>query len=221
MAQWGNLRLEKTEVIPLFPSFLWQTELKTDVYRALNKKVREALVELMADKPPLAPGAMFQTEQSLHQREEFRPLTDFIHTTVGEVLDHLKVTRQSHRLSACWANVGAPGSSHKAHLHPNNFLSGVYYVQAGEGARAICFYDPRPQIGVISPHTKKPNLATATEVHVPVSEGMLVIFPAWLQHRVDKNNSDAARISVSFNAVFDPLPTGGEDTAPGLRLVEE
>ncbi len=98
------------------------------------------------------------------------------------------------QVTRCRATLSTPGARHAPGSHHNNFLTGVYCVDAPTGA---------------------------TEVHVPVSEGMLVIFPAWLQHRVDKNNSDAARISVSFNAVFDPLPTGGEDTAPGLRLVEE
>lgn len=219
MVEWGTLQLEKTEVIPLFPTFLWQTELKRDAYEPLNQSIRAALRQMMANTPPLEPGAMFQTEQNLHNHVEFRALTDFIHATVGDVLDQLRVARETHRLTACWANVGAPGASHKTHLHPNNFLSGVYYVQAREGAKAICFYDPRPHIGVISPHTKKPNLATATEVHIPVSEGMLMIFPAWLQHRVDKNKSDAERISVSFNAIFDPLPSRSVEPTTGLRLV--
>jgi hypothetical protein len=31
-------------------------------------------------------------------------------------------------ITGCWANVNPPGSYHPTHNHPNNFLSGVYYV---------------------------------------------------------------------------------------------
>ncbi len=37
---------------------------------------------------------------------------------------------------------------------------------------------------------------------MPVKEGMLVVFPAWLPHSVDFNKSDRERISVSFNVMF-------------------
>jgi hypothetical protein len=31
---------------------------------------------------------------------------------------------------------------------------------------------------------------------------MLLMFPAWLQHSVDPNRSDRARISIGFNIMF-------------------
>ena len=43
------------------------------------------------------------------------------------------------------------GAGHRMHSHPNNFLSGVYYVQTHEGADSINFHDPRPQTGIIRP----------------------------------------------------------------------
>ncbi len=43
------------------------------------------------------------------------------------------------------------GAGHGMHSHPNNFRSGVYYVQTHEGADSINFHDPRPQTGIIRP----------------------------------------------------------------------
>ena len=37
---------------------------------------------------------------------------------------------------------------------------------------------------------------------VAVSDGMLLLFPSWLQHSVDPNASARNRISVSFNLMF-------------------
>lgn len=30
----------------------------------------------------------------------------------------------------------------------------------------------------------------------------MIVFPSWLPHKVTKNNSDANRVSISFNAVL-------------------
>jgi Putative 2OG-Fe(II) oxygenase len=43
-----------------------------------------------------------------------------------------------------------PALGTKAHMHPNNCLSGVYYVQTQEGADSITFMDPRSRAFVIA-----------------------------------------------------------------------
>ena len=52
-------------------------------------------------------------------------------------------------MTGLWANMNAPGAIHKMYNHPNNLLSGVYYLQTGKGADTINFHDPRPQRDVI------------------------------------------------------------------------
>jgi uncharacterized protein (TIGR02466 family) len=41
------------------------------------------------------------------------------------------------------------------------------------------------------------------EVHLDNSEGRLIMFPAWLWHGVEPNQSNNIRISVSFNFIQD------------------
>jgi ectoine hydroxylase-related dioxygenase (phytanoyl-CoA dioxygenase family) len=40
------------------------------------------------------------------------------------------------------------------------------------------------------------------QVVVKVTDGTLLIFPAWLPHSVDANRSESERISISFNIMF-------------------
>ncbi len=40
---------------------------------------------------------------------------------------------------------------------------------------------------------------------LPVREGMMILFPAWLVHSVAKHQGGADRISVSFNVQFEQL----------------
>ena len=49
-------------------------------------------------------------------------------------------------ITGMWANKLKVGESHPPHTHSNNFLSGVYYLEAGENTSNIQFFDPRYKI---------------------------------------------------------------------------
>jgi len=88
------------------------------------------------------------------------------------------------------------------HNHPNNYLSGVYYVQTQPGADTINFHDPRLQTGIIRPPVTELSTHNTDQVVVEVSNGKLLMFPAWLSHSVAPNESGEMRISISFNLMF-------------------
>jgi len=54
----------------------------------------------------------------------------------------------------------------------------------------------------ISPPVREEDIYTGNEAVVEARAGRLVIFPAWLSHRVPPNRSHNDRISVSFNVMF-------------------
>ena len=94
------------------------------------------------------------------------------------------------------------GAAHPIHGHPNNFLSGVYYLRTHEGANTVNFHDPRSQTGIIRPSVTELTAENTDQVVVKVSDGTLLMFPSWLPHSVDASGSDETRISVSFNIMF-------------------
>ncbi len=100
------------------------------------------------------------------------------------------------------ANVLGKGAAHRLHSHPNNFLSGVYYVRTEPGADTINFHDPRNQTGIIRPPVVELTAENTDQVVVSVKDGTLLLFPAYLQHSVDANRSEKERVSVSFNLMF-------------------
>jgi len=196
-----TLHVEKREMLPLFPSFVWQTRLTPEACRALNDPMLARLDALRAGRP-LAPGNNWQSEQNLHRDEAFRGFMSLVFSALDGVLDFLKVAQREVVITGCWANVGSPGATHPAHTHPNNFLSGVYYVRAPQGGNRITFDDPRPHTFVLSPMVSRITLENASFINVTIAEGCLLLFPAWLQHRVPENESGVERVSVSFNAMF-------------------
>jgi len=105
-------------------------------------------------------------------------------------------------ITGCWANINSAGASHAIHSHPNNFLSGVYYIQTQAGADTVNFHDPRPQTSIIRPPITELTAQNTDQVVVNVSKGTLLMFPAYLSHSVSRNESGQSRISISFNLMF-------------------
>ncbi|MFQ5936064.1 MAG: 2OG-Fe(II) oxygenase family protein [Acidiferrobacterales bacterium] len=197
-----NPPAETSEVVPLFPTCIWKTQLWAEHYEPINGKIKKKLDELRAGKPGLRPGEKWQTDQGLHKLEEFQDLVVVIRAAARGVFDFLHIVYEDFHITGCWANISAVGTPHKTHMHPNNYLSGVYYVQIQGGADTITFEDPRPQTYVIAPGTREDTAENLATAHLSVKEGMIVLFPAWLPHSVPANQSAGERISVAFNIMF-------------------
>ena len=194
--------VESTEIVPLFPTLVWKMQLSRDTYEPINAKIESKLMELAQATPELATNGKLQTDQTLHHLPEFQDLNNIINGAATGVLDFLKIVYESLELTGCWANISPPGDGHRPHTHPNNYLSGVYYIQTPEGANTISFDDPRPQTNIIAPATSELTDENAGQIHITTREGRLVLFPSWLQHQVPRNKSQKARISIAFNIMF-------------------
>ena len=118
------------------------------------------------------------------------------------VLEQLAVVDSEFAITAFWANLSPPGGEHPQHVHPNNFLSGVYYVACPQGANSITFHDPRPQAVAIYPKTTRPVPELSTQMSMETKPGRMVLFPSWHRHSVPRNNSDQERLSISLNVML-------------------
>jgi len=186
----------------LFATPVWVFDLPAERAGPLNTRLRTALESMLAPLPDIPAGATWQTEQTLHQVEEFAELMDLVRTAAAEAMALLEVEHSELDFTACWANINPRGSGHRAHVHPNNFLSGVYYLKVPQGSGTITFHDPRPQAATMVPRPRTRNAYNTMAQTLPVEEGRLLLFPAWLSHSVVPNPDPDVRISVSFNLMF-------------------
>ena len=188
-------------VIRLFPSFVWKARLGSEVRTAVRVAVLEEVAAERGTSDPEA-GQVWQSRHGLHRLPALEPLVGHARAGMELVLDLLRVGSAPFEITGLWVNVAAPGGAVRMHNHPNNFLSGVYYLQVQEGADSINFHDPRPQAAVVRPPVTELTAYNTDQMVVRVEEGDLLVFPSWLSHSVDPNRSDRVRISASFNAMF-------------------
>jgi uncharacterized protein (TIGR02466 family) len=212
-------RFQQAEILRMFPTVLWKAEVAPAVAAPMNAALLDALSAVGAPLHNLEHGQSWQSPHDLHQRAPFSDLVTCIHAAATAALGHLKIAHGGFAVTGCWANVNAPGAAHPVHSHPNNYLSGVYYLKVPPEASTIAFHDPRPQVGIIRPPVTALTADNADEVVVTIADGTLLIFPAFLPHSVDVNEGTEPRISLSFNLMFEAYAEtmGRPSWEPGLR----
>ncbi len=177
-------------------------------HKRINAELRKHVAALEKREPSVKRSNVggWHSAANLHLNEDFAEIRRIIGTACAQCAESMGFDFSSHHLkfSEMWANRNGPGDYNRAHIHPNSFLSGAYYVQLPPNAGDIEFYDPVRERSMQVLPTKDKTLLNSQSVEYECEEGSLVIFPAWLQHAVGANNSSSDRISISFNMFMEP-----------------
>jgi uncharacterized protein (TIGR02466 family) len=192
--------IEKQEVQELFPTTVWIVDLKPAEATLLNGRLKAEIEKIISPRPTVPVGSNWQTPQDLHIRPAFADFVKLVEMAARGVARFLQVDQHPMIITGCWANINPPGAYHPTHNHPNNYLSGVYYVAVPDSGSRILFQDPRPSM--IMPRPRQFTRLTANAADAQSKPGRLLIFPAWLRHSVPANDGRTERISISFNLMF-------------------
>lgn len=95
--------------------------------------------------------------------------------------------------------MNGPHDYNMQHNHAPNRISGVYYVRVPEGSGDIRFNDDRHLRGVCEPAAVRDSPLAHSSYTFRPTEGLMLLFPGWLDHIVGQNKSDNVRVSISFN----------------------
>lgn len=209
-----SLTITRTET--LFPTPL--IILKLDDAVEMNARLIEEFVARKAGEPAIARSNV----GGWHSSPDFFRRTEAGHRQLAGhlVKSIMAATRQlapDATLSDLdlivdgWVNVSPAGSYHSPHSHPGAFWSGVYYVdvpgrsdpQSRSGA--IEFLSPR---GSSPDWSMLPSAMTGDSFSVQPEEGMILLFPGYVQHWVHPHAGERDRVCVAFNAKFSRKPKG-------------
>jgi len=100
-----------------------------------------------------------------------------------------------------WANINHDGDYNHFHVHPGSHWAVVYYVEIGELAPGIPYNgrlelrDPRPAAA----HGRVKGFAFGQSLAIDPRPGMVIGFPAWLEHGVHPFRGRGERISIAVN----------------------
>jgi len=104
-----------------------------------------------------------------------------------------------------WANVNASGNYNVLHMHPGNQWSVVYYIATGTPNPELPMNgrlelrDPRPA----AQFARMPGFTSGQPLLISPAPGLMVVFPAWIEHGVHPYYGDGLRISIAINVALE------------------
>ena len=151
-------------------------------------------------------GGGWHSSTEMYHKKEYKPLTDELFIMQHEIFKDYGMEPKPG-LGAMWANINYPGSYNKQHIHSNSQWSGVYYVKVPKNSGNLFVEDPRVgPLYILPRRVQGIPKALWSLVSCPAVEGQMIMFPAWLPHGVELNESKEKgekgwRVSVSFNFI--------------------
>ena len=179
----------------LFPTPVYITRSDSDL--TSNEEIQKIIKEGMIDN-----DYNLSSENNYIFHENLKELKQFcehhIKAYVKEVISPKE--ELDFYITQSWLNVTKPGQQHHQHCHPNSIISGVFYVST-EVDDSITFVDQNWTLKeMIKPEIKEFTIWNCPLWFFPVTAGELVLFPSWLQHKVQPNEKATTdRISIAFN----------------------
>ena len=143
--------------------------------------------------------AGYQSPKNLHHNQKFQSLFDFVNLVAVESARQIGLDGNII-LSEAWANIhDSRQCMNHMHIHGGVF-SGCFYLKVPNKSGRILFSKPglTPMwqgLGLV----KQPNQYTAESTHYLPPEGTLLLWPSYVPHGVETNDTDEARISIAFN----------------------
>ena len=182
-----------------FPTPIYILDIKD---KNLNAQLEKDVISWMnQDKGVIRTNIKgWHSTTNMHERPEFKRLVNALYEAQKKIYieEHLE---SEPVLGNMWANVNPPGGMNRAHQHPNSLWSGVYYIKAEKNSGQLKIDDPRAAASMVRPKQKSDKVPSRLwrETHYEPIAGRCIMFPSWVMHCVDPNESNDIRISVSFN----------------------
>jgi len=199
----------KVGILPLFSTWIYQCD-NGPVH--LNSDLEQLARTLMADSKNSTRRTnfggwhyafdLFDLKEQVVQ--EFRSqMEQHVQAFLNHFRPEERKKKDQFRLRG-WININKPGDFNTLHSHPGCFLSATYYVKVPAAMKGgeIYFRDPRgPAVAMYeTPGIELPWVGSGMGIPITPATGKLLIFPSWLEHRVETFAGDGERISIAFNA---------------------
>jgi len=189
--------------IDAFITRIWVFDL-SEKFSSRQQQWLDSISEMRANQPVSVERSNrsgWNSEKILFSNPVFEPLKEVANVCFKHALKELEIQDYEtiEYWIEAWANCHEPGGYNLKHLHAHVVLSGCFYLDVPEGSGDIVFSDPRP--GSVHAPIYGDNKFMASSVVYTPKRGRLVIFPNYLEHHVEQNNSHSQRISIAMNAI--------------------
>ena len=192
------------EIFKFFPEPIFKYKLND--FKDLNKKLAEYIYKLQEKD---SEGLERSNKGGWHSKNFALAVEDSIQKEFAVIVQQYilnvfqnygwKTENKNIRIKEMWAIINKEGNFNVLHTHPNCYLSAAYYVKAPENCGRFQVESPNTARRHSFPEINIRNELNTEGAGVDINEGDLLLFPAYLPHKVSHNKSGKDRIVISFN----------------------
>jgi uncharacterized protein (TIGR02466 family) len=169
-----------------FYTNVWFFYLNFDFDKAINQ-----CIKLQYDLSSTRISNVLGYHSPVFDCDNFNNKFSYIANEIIEPLEEVKLEiKKNFKLDQFWININQKHSYNKNHNHPGALLGSVLYLKTPNNCGDIVFENPFEMTGFPS---------FQGSYRIKPTQGLFLIFPAYLRHDVEQNLSEEDRISLAFN----------------------
>lgn len=190
-----SIPIVKTKIIPAAEEYKSLDDF-------LNSKFENTNTNVWASETGKSTG---EFDLFLHKNEEMNWLVNSVLAKVFKFWDDIDYAHGAI-INCCssWANLHTKNQVTGEHSHcdgsEKSHISAVYYFKKPPKSGNIEFRDPLEYIHSLTPrHLYNDEITSKAHTEIEADEFDLILFPSWLKHRTQLNNSSEDRVAISMN----------------------
>ena len=177
------------------------------IYNAYLPIDTDKLIDMAYEERKLNPKGRFISNKGGYQTNDldytkYKFLFDELHSHIVKYYNLFGFKKAELFLANFWTNISNYRDFNKAHVHAGSTISGVIYLKTPEAPKCgnIIFEHPYSGIDFFTNGAEINNTKyTYPSYFFNVEPKLFLLFPSYLRHYVEPNETKEDRISMSFN----------------------
>ena len=182
-----------------FPTPIWEVP----VTGIDNTSIKEYCLQVREQLP----GTTISNRGGWHSKGLLDPIPDELNNLFSDVTAFANDVCRRHtgtelKFGNFWININGHHDYNLLHDHQKSVLSGVYYVDVPETNMGdLVLHRGDNADYFLTGVDKEETMANSPSCTKKAVESTMYIFPSWIKHHVERNESTKERISIAFNLV--------------------
>jgi uncharacterized protein (TIGR02466 family) len=177
-----------------FTSPIWANVIEHD-YSDLEKKILKLSKTLPSSHISNQGGYQSPNFTVSDLQQKLPEILTIVNASIEYVAKDIKTNLM---LLDSWFNINSKGDYNSPHVHPERAFSGVLYLKTPSNCGSLVLRNPTPA----THYPIKDDIDNFWGVwKVAPTKGLFCMFPSYIEHYVEPNQSNQKRISVAFNFV--------------------
>ena len=144
-----------------------------------------------------------ERQQDIKKQKQIKPLIKHIKNLSNKIFnDSYLIECKNYKIDvvSMWINKHKSNQNHPPHMHRASLLSGIYFPCKNNNYPDLNFL--RPYAVPFLPITKKLNNINSNTCNLPYVKNRIYMFPSYIYHFVNVNNSLNTRITIAFDVLL-------------------